>query len=823
MYLLKSNSLQKAKNPKLVLLPSKKNPGEKRWQRVDGEKRAPYHKTIKDFVYNIGALLNKPESRRTRESIFSSFDNKLQQVGEIKKDFASRIGLKDNKVYTGKAYFLNHHFTNHPNEQPVRYYTIPDVLSNPSEIRLDNRDGKEGMYAFLKQYDKHHTVVVDIGIEKGHLVLHKTFFSQRKRPYKKLPLIWPLKKSFVGEGGFSSISPVAKATPAEAISALPTNETFPDNLIIANPEKGNNCKMKKAFSLPINNKISNISDAPGGLHPHLLVKSRSLHGRLEFQGLQISVENRRGSIRQWYDPHNGENGTTRMKHPYGYIRLTEGSDGDHVDCYVGPHKDARFAYIVHQMKAPEFKTYDEDKVMLGFASQKEAKKAYLAHYNDPRFLGSITKMPMEEFKEKVLATKDKPGKLRKALAGAYLIKSHVSSYYRRTKSGITHVRDYDTSRFRSLPVGTEVYFKPDEGDRERKGVIVRIGERIYLIRGRRDSEGKTETHTVPKGKVKTAEEHKKKPEKDKKYTKGDRAHATHQLTAEESKKRKAMAEKRLGVTEKDVLTSPLLKKIIDNVTGKIVRQNRLTPNGDDHNDLKTEYILGMINALRREGAKAPKKDLAEFKEFLSGSRDKSRIFGSMHMEGKTAALRFINNRNARTKELVDMQAGEEDPAKPDEETPGVVSIVAMPKGGGTLSSALRDAIREYLDTRRLVTAQLYVIDPEYIPVDIEATVSKTEEANTSALEDKVKDVIEEFLDPEYGGDAQKAVDYIEGISLERGSGWEFGRDVYLSELYELMERIPGVDHVEAISAPASNLVIEKNQLPLVGTVSITVV
>lgn len=164
-----------------------------------------------------------------------------------------------------------------------------------------------------------------------------------------------------------------------------------------------------------------------------------------------------------------------------------------------------------------------------------------------------------------------------------------------------------------------------------------------------------------------------------------------------------------------------------------------------------------------------------------------------------------------------------DPAKPDEETPGVVSIVAMPRGGGTLSTALRDAIREYLDTRRLVTAQLYVIDPEYITVNIEATVSKTEEANTSVLEDKVKEVIEEFLNPEYGGDAQKAVDYVEGISLERGSGREFGRDVYLSELYELMERIPGVDHVEAISAPASNLVIEKNQLPLVGTVSITVV
>jgi len=164
-----------------------------------------------------------------------------------------------------------------------------------------------------------------------------------------------------------------------------------------------------------------------------------------------------------------------------------------------------------------------------------------------------------------------------------------------------------------------------------------------------------------------------------------------------------------------------------------------------------------------------------------------------------------------------------DPARPTEETPGVVSVIAMPKGGGTLSMALRNAIRVYLDTRRLVTAQLYVIDPEYIPVDIKATVVKTEEANASALENKVKKVIAEFLNPEYGGEAQKAVDYIEGVSLERGSGWDFGRDVYLSELYELMERIHGVDHVETITTPSSNLTIEKNQLPLCGTVSITVV
>lgn len=80
-----------------------------------------------------------------------------------------------------------------------------------------------------------------------------------------------------------------------------------------------------------------------------------------------------------------------------------------------------------------------------------------------------------------------------------------------------------------------------------------------------------------------------------------------------------------------------------------------------------------------------------------------------------------------------------------------------------------------------------------------------------------------FLDSEYGGDSRKAVEYIEGVSTDRGTGWEFGRDIYLSELYELMERVNGVDHVESIDIPAANLPIEKNQLPLSGTIQVTVV
>lgn len=136
-----------------------------------------------------------------------------------------------------------------------------------------------------------------------------------------------------------------------------------------------------------------------------------LSRRMTFRGLPISVETDKGEKRHWHDPHEHKSGTTLMKHPYGYIRRTEGVDGDHVDVYVGPNEDAKNVYVVHQMKAPDFKKFDEDKCMLGFDSLEEAKRAYLAHYDKPGFLGSVTTMPFEAFKEKVMKTFDHPKKI----------------------------------------------------------------------------------------------------------------------------------------------------------------------------------------------------------------------------------------------------------------------------------------------------------------------------------------------------------------------------------------------------------------------------
>lgn len=128
-----------------------------------------------------------------------------------------------------------------------------------------------------------------------------------------------------------------------------------------------------------------------------------LQGQTEVQGIPIAIENRAGSVRSGKDA-DGNEWRTKMKHPYGYIKGTKGADGDPVDVYVGPEKEAPAAFVVHQHKV-DGTGYDEDKVMLGFPDKRSAKEAYLAHYNDPKFLGPIAKVSVDRLRELVASKK----------------------------------------------------------------------------------------------------------------------------------------------------------------------------------------------------------------------------------------------------------------------------------------------------------------------------------------------------------------------------------------------------------------------------------
>jgi len=122
-------------------------------------------------------------------------------------------------------------------------------------------------------------------------------------------------------------------------------------------------------------------------------------GFIKLGGLDISIENPPGSIRSGVDD-KGNAWSVKMQSAYGYIRGTEGADGDHIDVFVKPGTEALDGgspvFIVDQENVDG--SFDEHKVMLGYGSQEEAERAYLANYTKGWKLGPVTGATLDGFK-----------------------------------------------------------------------------------------------------------------------------------------------------------------------------------------------------------------------------------------------------------------------------------------------------------------------------------------------------------------------------------------------------------------------------------------
>lgn len=119
-------------------------------------------------------------------------------------------------------------------------------------------------------------------------------------------------------------------------------------------------------------------------------------GHIKVHGLDIAVENPRGSERHGTDP-DGNEWAHEMSDHYGYIKKTTGADNEHIDTYVGRNPESDQVFIVDQI---DQKTggFDEHKVMMGFNSQEEAVQAYSSNFDDGWKVGPVCAMSKDEFK-----------------------------------------------------------------------------------------------------------------------------------------------------------------------------------------------------------------------------------------------------------------------------------------------------------------------------------------------------------------------------------------------------------------------------------------
>ena len=122
-------------------------------------------------------------------------------------------------------------------------------------------------------------------------------------------------------------------------------------------------------------------------------------GHVSIDGLNITIENPKDTERSGVDE-NGQKWSVKMNNTYGYIRRTEGKDGDHIDLFLSDHIDDwnGNVFVVDQVKPDG--SFDEHKVMYGFDTIEEAEQAYMSNYSIGwKGLGAITGTSKEEFKK----------------------------------------------------------------------------------------------------------------------------------------------------------------------------------------------------------------------------------------------------------------------------------------------------------------------------------------------------------------------------------------------------------------------------------------
>lgn len=123
-------------------------------------------------------------------------------------------------------------------------------------------------------------------------------------------------------------------------------------------------------------------------------------GHIRLHGLDITIENPKGSVRSGVDP-NGKRWSCKLPTDYGYIKRTEGADGDHVDVYLGPDHESPLVFVINQIDRKSGR-FDEHKVMLAYRSEKDALKDYCAAFSDGHGsdrIGSIEPMTLHSFKD----------------------------------------------------------------------------------------------------------------------------------------------------------------------------------------------------------------------------------------------------------------------------------------------------------------------------------------------------------------------------------------------------------------------------------------
>ena len=121
------------------------------------------------------------------------------------------------------------------------------------------------------------------------------------------------------------------------------------------------------------------------------------------------------------------------------------------------------------------------------------------------------------------------------------------------------------------------------------------------------------------------------------------------------------------------------------------------------------------------------------------------------------------------------------PDFPTQAIPGVVSVVVVPDSKDAKPMPSEGTLRSvcaYLDERRLLATELYVIKPNYQQIEVKGEVVVSNDADPAEVANAINSALTGYFHPLTGG--------------EDGLGWPFGGKIFYSRVYQKVFNIVGV-------------------------------
>lgn len=124
----------------------------------------------------------------------------------------------------------------------------------------------------------------------------------------------------------------------------------------------------------------------------------------------------------------------------------------------------------------------------------------------------------------------------------------------------------------------------------------------------------------------------------------------------------------------------------------------------------------------------------------------------------------------------------------DADYPGHVSLIVVidPNEMKVTYADLLEVVRSFLEPKRLLTTRLHIIPPCYVWIQLSVSIRPRVDSSWESIRQSVFERLNQFFSSLPRG----------GINKE---GWPFGRNLYLSEVYDVLEHVPGVDFINNVS------------------------